>query len=109
MDAEERFAGLVESFAGTPGVTVPGGRGFGSGALTVDGSIFAMTVDGSLVLKLPADRVRQMVASGDGEPFATAKGRAMREWVRVPTADAVTDLVLAREALEHVRSGKVSR
>jgi len=109
MDAEERFAALVESFAGTPGVTVPGGRGFGSGALTVDGSIFAMLVDGAVVLKLPGSRVQDMVATGAGEPFAKGQGRAMREWVRVTASDAGTDAALAREALEHVRSGKISR
>jgi TfoX/Sxy family transcriptional regulator of competence genes len=109
MDAEERFAALVDAFAGAPGVTVPAGRGFGSGSLTVDGGIFAMVVDGALVLKLPATRVQALIASGDGEPFANGRGRPMREWVRVSPSSPDDDLALAREALEHVRSGKVSR
>ena len=40
---EERFAAIVEELAGIEGVTVGAGRrGFGSGALQVDGRIFAM-------------------------------------------------------------------
>jgi hypothetical protein len=107
MDAEDRFAALVEAFGGTPGVTLPGGsggRGFGAGALKVDGSIFAMQVQGALVLKLPEARVAELIGSGAGSPFDSGKGRPMREWVALSGGDPGTDLPLAREALEHVRS-----
>jgi hypothetical protein len=107
MDVGRRFAALVEAFAGTPGVTLPGesgGRGFGAEALKVQGAIFAMLVQGALVLKLPQSRVGELVGSGAGGPFRNGSGRAMREWVTVSGDDPATDLLLAREALAHVRS-----
>ncbi|TFV91611.1 hypothetical protein E4P40_05480 [Blastococcus sp. CT_GayMR20] len=107
MDTGRRFAALVDAFDGTPGVTLPGepgGRGFGSGALKVDGSIFAMAVQGAVVLKLPEARVAELVGSGAGSPFDSGKGRPMREWVALDGDDSDADLQLAREALAHVRS-----
>ena len=105
MDAAGRFAVLVEAFAGTPGVTPPdpsGRRSFGSSALKVDGAIFAMLVQDSLVVKIPADRVAELVASGSCAPFATGKGSPMREWAAVE--NPALDLALSGEALDHVRS-----
>jgi hypothetical protein len=107
MDAGRRFAALVDALDGTPGVTLPGasgGRGFGAGALKVDGSIFAMEVQGALVLKLPEARVAELIGSGAGSPFDSGKGRPMREWVALAGSDPGADLSLAREALAHVRS-----
>ena len=87
---------------GEPDVQRPGsGRGFGSSALKVDGRIFAMEVGGSLVLKLPAPRVAELVADGTGEPFAGARGTPVREWVAL--AEGADARALAREALAFVR------
>lgn len=40
----------------------------------------------ALVLKLPHERVRELIAEGSGEPFAP-NGRVFREWVTVPEPD----------------------
>ena len=96
--AEARFADLVEALAGREGVTVGSGRrGFGSGALQVNGRIFAMVSGGKLVLKLPRERVEALLASGEGTVFDAGKGRPMREWVAL---DHRTErwLELARDA-----------
>lgn len=83
-------------------------RGFGSAALKVDGKIFAMPVEGALVVKLPAERVAALVQSGVGSRFDPGHGRLMREWVVV--RDATADwLGLSREAREFVRSGAARR
>ena len=57
------FDRLVERYADRPDVQrpEPDGRHFGSAALKVNGSIFAMTMDDRLVLKLPADRVAELI------------------------------------------------
>jgi hypothetical protein len=111
MDPEARFAALVEELATRPGVGPPGAsarRGFGSAALTVDGSIFAMVVGGGLVLKLPRHRVEGLVAGGTGLPFTAANGAPMREWVALDHGTPEVDLALAEEAMEFVRSRKRS-
>ena len=104
-DAEQQFADLAEQFAGEEGVELPregGPRRFGSDALTVDGSIFAMLTRGELVVKLPAARVAELVAEGNGRPFTAGKGRAMREWVVVAEDDPQEWHDLALEALRFV-------
>ena len=103
--AEERFAVLVDAFTHEPGVTAPyesGGRGFGSSALKVNGSIFAMLTRGRLVVKLPRDRVQASIQAGTGAPFDTGKGTPMKEWLTVLADDEETWLAHAREALAFV-------
>src|SRR5215213_10440195 len=102
--AAEFFASLCDEFAGTPGVTVPGsGRpGFGSSALKINSSIFAMLVADRLVVKLPRTRVTELIESGVGEPFDAGKGKPMREWVGL-LGDEGTCRQLVGEALSFVR------
>jgi hypothetical protein len=107
VEPQERFRALVQEFAGHPGVTVPsesGRREFGSSALKVHGSIFAMLTGGGLVVKLPADRVRSLIEAGPGAPFDGGKGTPMKEWLTVTSADDETWSTLAAEALEFVAS-----
>ncbi len=111
-ELDPRFAALVEHFADQPGVVGPGvttRRGFGSNALTVHGSIFAMLSRGRLVLKLPRHRVEQLIAAGQGDPYTAGKTRPMAEWVVVTTDDATTWQGLAREALDFVARQPRSR
>ena len=72
--------------------------------LDVDGAIFAMQVQGALVVKLPAGRVAELVAGGACTPFANGRGSPMREWATV--TDPARDLALAGEALAFVRAGR---
>jgi hypothetical protein len=104
-DGDARFAALVEHFLGRPGVTPPqpGARRFGSDALKVDGSIFAMLQGGRLVVKLPRERVAALLDDGTGVPFDAGKGRPMKEWVKIVDADDATWRTLAEEALAFVR------
>ncbi len=112
MTAEVWFEGLVEVLAGEPGVTPPHAspaRGFGSDALKVHGSIFAMVVYGQLVVKLPASRVRELIDDGTAGAFTAGKSRPLREWVSVPVEQYAAWELLAREALEFVGSASPRR
>ena len=101
--ADRRFASIARALSREEGVTLGSGRrGFGSGALQVDGRIFAMVTGGGLVLKLPQDRVAELLANGDGLPFDAGKGRPMKEWVELRPATDRRALSLAREALAFV-------
>jgi len=61
-----------------------------------------MVSRGRLVLKLPAQRVADLVGSGAGDSYDAGKGRPMKEWVSFDAAKQDDWLVLATEALEFV-------
>ena len=102
--ADPNFEPLIKAFADNDEVTC-GGKGFGSTGLKVNGKLFAMPVQGRLVLKLPRARVAQLVESGEGEFFDPGHGRLMKEWV-VLDAERKDRIDLARAALTYVRNGK---
>jgi hypothetical protein len=57
-----------------------------------------------LVVKLPRERVTELVDNGDGDPFAPA-GEVFREWVSIPTGDRDLWATLLAEAVEFARRG----
>jgi hypothetical protein len=99
-----RFEDLVTDLVGEPGVTPPQGGGFGRSAVRLNGKIVVMFVRGRLVLKLPEERVDELIATGDGERFDANKGTPMREWLTLHQASEQPWLPLAREALDFARS-----
>ena len=54
-----------------------------------------------LVVKLPRDRVAELVAQGVGHPFAPA-GKVFKEWVSIPAADPQQWRALLREGIAFV-------
>jgi len=97
---------IVRLLSADPQVTTsidPLKKRFGrSGELKYRGAMFAFQAKGRLIVKLPQPRVRELIDSGQGEPCAMGKGRAMREWVVVPGAYQADWPSLAREALAFV-------
>jgi hypothetical protein len=83
----DRFDDIVTVFVGRPGVTPPHGgspRRFGSDALRVNGSVFCMVSSGQrFVVKLPAERVKELIAADKGEPFTAGRKSPMRQWLVV--------------------------
>lgn len=101
----ERYEDLIDELVGEPGVTPPDrGSGFGRSAVRYNGKIFVMFVRGQLVLKLPRDRVDELVAAGHGTRFDANKGTPMREWLALYPGAELGWLPLAREALGFARS-----
>ncbi|MBL8933670.1 MAG: hypothetical protein JNM69_03905 [Archangium sp.] len=82
--SEQAWSALARAFGADPRVTLPAGdRGqFGQNGLRVDGKVFAMTVKGALVVKLPAREIDDAVASGLGERLSMGR-RVMKEWLVV--------------------------
>jgi len=73
--------------------------------LRVDGNFFA-TCDhrtGDLIVKLPHQRVTQLIADGQGRPFAPA-GRTFKEWTAIADRDEATWQSLLAEAWTHARN-----
>lgn len=107
MSPEERYAAICQAFLNHPEVTQPAEKkNFGSATLRVQNKIFAMLVRGNLVVKLPANRVDALIASGAGVRYEPGPGRPMKEWLSVPPPSAndnATWLSLANEAYAFVK------
>jgi hypothetical protein len=104
MTRNVRYQDLIEDLLGYDGVTPPpGGSGFGRGAVRFRNKIFVMLVRGRLVLKLPAGRVDELVAAGEGVRFDANKGTPMREWFSLDPESGLPWLPLASEALDFAR------
>ena len=107
---EERYEDLIDELAGIDGVTPPpGGAGFGRSTFRFHGKIFVMLVRGRLVLKLPAQRVEELVAAGDGVHFDANKGTPMKEWLSLDPDSGRAWLPLAHEALDFARATRSRR
>ena len=79
------------------------GTGFGrSTGLRIHKKIYAIQNGDSLILKLPRDRVEQLIESGTGEPWGPGTGRIMREWVEIPEAGWNKWAALTEEARAYV-------
>jgi hypothetical protein len=98
---DDSFALVVDAFANDRQVSPPGtGKGFGSGALKVNGKIFAMmSSKGQFVVKLSEERVDALIVAGSGTRFNPGRGRLMKEWL-VVSADHKFWVPLAKEARE---------
>lgn len=91
------YAKIVRALLAEPGVAQAARKGFGSGALTRGGKIFAMLSSrDEFVVKLTQVRVDALVEQGAGRRFTAGKDREMREWLVVERPSLA--LPLAREA-----------
>lgn len=102
---DPRFAPVVDAFVKDRAVTY--GNVFASMGLKVNGKIFAMMSQGRFVLKLPRDRVDELVRGGQGKPFqpgrGSGRGRVMKEWI-VVNAPPGAWADLAKEAHRFVKA-----
>lgn len=102
VQLDPRFRPIVDAFARAPHVTV--GKMMSSHGLKVNGKIFAMFGRGQFVVKLPREKVDELVDSGRGQRFDPGHGRLMKEWVVVAAGQA--DWVeLAKQAHQFVKQG----
>lgn len=103
-----RFAALVAALRDQPGVTPPADgeqpkQRFGANGLKINTKIFAMLVKDRLVVKLPKQRIDDLLADGQGERFDPHRnGRVMREWLVLSSTSDEDWLALAHEALAYV-------
>ena len=95
------FAPVVNAFARDRSVTR--GKMFSSSnVLSVNGKIFAMLVRGKLVVKLPKQRVDELVASRAGTYFDPGHGRLMKQWISISPGRGAW-VTLAKDAYDFVR------
>ncbi len=98
------FVPVVEAFAGDEQVSL--GKMLVSAGLKVNGRFFALVAHDRLVVKLPRERVRTLIADGTGGPFDRGTGQPLAEWVSIP-AGSTDWIAIAREARRFVgRTGQ---
>ena len=76
-----------------------------SNVLSVNGKIFAMLVRGKLVVKLPKQRVDELVAARVGTFFDPGHGRLMKQWISISPGQAPW-VALARAAYGFVKESR---
>ena len=75
------FDPIAERLCALPDVDM--GRMFGTDGVRVRGKVFAFVAhNGSLVLKLPEERIGEIIADGTGAPMIM-RGRPLREWAEI--------------------------
>ena len=60
---------------------------------------------GDVIVKLPAERVKELIAIGEAMPFAP-NGRTFREWATLTTTDANQWESYLQEAISFVKDSK---
>ena len=83
---ETLFWELAQQLLAEPDVTQ--GTMMGYPCLRANGAFFACVerATGHLIVKLPGQRVKELVTTGQALPFAP-NGRTFREWAALPVAD----------------------
>jgi hypothetical protein len=107
MDSDEKYAKLARALAKDPQVALPiGKKGFGRNGLYFRGRLFAfLSHKKQLVLKLEPERVKDIVAAGDGTFWDPRRdGRVFKNWVVLKPGPERNWLPLAREALKLAKS-----
>jgi hypothetical protein len=102
VEAEDQFWAIAAPHLEASDIVE--GTMMGSRCLRVDGEFTAMihTKTGDLIVKLPAERVTELVEAGTVEAFAP-NGRVFREWASVPTTDEDSWEPLIAEAVTFAR------
>jgi len=86
---------------------VAAGRALSRRGLMVGGKLIGFPARGQLVVKLPRQRVDELVAAGASR-FDANKGRPMREWVCLDPPDEDACLGYLREACAFVGGARVA-
>jgi hypothetical protein len=92
MSSEEIWSKVKEHFLKSSDVQKQGE------ALKTKKKMFVMLSKGKYVVKLPKERVEELINSGDGLPYDPGNGKIMKEWVIIPEAHSTKWIELASEA-----------
>lgn len=103
MNAEELFWDIAEELQ-SEDTRIVEGKIMSSRCLRVDDEFLAMAnarKDWGLVVKLPRERVDELVQAGSGQPFAPA-GKVFKEWISVPEPNRERWRALLLEGVDFV-------
>jgi hypothetical protein len=86
-------------FANDPDVEVLSGRG--AQGIKLGGKLFVMFLKGDLLVKLPEQRVKEVIDIGDGMPYDPCTGKVMKKRVLIPASNKDTWIKYIMEAKKH--------
>ena len=94
MSAEDFWSKIKEHFLKSSDVQKQGE------ALKIKKKMFAMLSKGNYVVKLPKERVKELLDSGNGLPYDPGNGKIMKEWVIIPIEHSARWVDFGSEAKE---------
>ena len=102
LNADTPWASIAQKMLKHQGVT--NAKMFGVPGIKTGGKMFAMSVKGKLIVKLPKGRVDSLLASKKGKHFYHLfdKNRVMKEWVAIGQKNKRDWTKLTQEAKDFV-------
>ena len=97
------YDAVKEHFDQVEDVEVNSGRG--AQGMKHGGKMITMFYKGDLVVKLAPERVSEIVAAGEGEPFDPGTGKPMADRALVRASRKDSWVALCEESAEHARAG----
>ena len=73
-------------------------------SLKTSKKMFALFSKGNYVVKLPKDRVQELIESGIGLPYDPGNGKIMKEWVIIPSKLSKKWISFTEEAMKFAKS-----
>ena len=98
MTAEDFWSKIKEHFLEMSDVQKQGE------SLKTKRKMFAMLSKGNFVVKLPKERVMELVSSGEGLPYDPGNGKIMKEWVIIPLEQSDNWREYASESKEFAKT-----
>ena len=95
------YTDVKAHFADDPEVEVLKGRG--AQGIKRGGKLFVMFMKGDLIVKLPEQRVNEIIDIGDGEPFDPGTGKPMKNRVLIPAKKSDKWIKYSTEAKKHAK------
>ena len=100
MNREEIYADIKEYFANNSQVEVSSGKG--AQGIKYKGKMFIMFYNGDLVIKLPPDRIKELIEAGDGMPFDPGTGKPMKDRMLIPINKKHLWIPLSEESKDYI-------
>jgi hypothetical protein len=94
MSAEEYWSKIKEKFLKLDDVEKQGE------SLKIKRKMFAFLNKGNITVKLPKERVTELLESGEGLPYDPGNGKIMKEWVTIPLESSDKWTAFAKEGMK---------
>ena len=94
MSTQEHWAKIKEKFLKLDDVQKQGE------ALKIKRKMFVILNQNDITVKLPKNRVAELLASGEGLPYDPGNGKIMKEWVTIPLKTSKKWMAFVKEGMK---------